>query len=121
LTARTISNAPKDNIPELIQLFSNPTPKRKILKKRVKKVNTIYRALNSRKSITRSSKPAPNTPINNDIGEDVARFSDDDKVKNEDAYLCGPGISKDYINTIDTAISYNLKVTIVFIRDMLQR
>jgi hypothetical protein len=121
LTARAINNAPKNNTPKPAQPFNSPTLKRKTPKKRVKKVNITYRAPNSRKLTTRSSKPAPNTPIDNDIDKNIAGFSDNDEVENEDTYLCGSGISKDYINTINTAIDCNLKVTMAFMRDMLQR
>ena len=119
LTARIANNTPKNNIPEFIQLFNEPIPKRKTLKKRVKKVDTIYRALNRRKPIIRSSKPARNTFTDNGINKKVSRFSNNDKVKNEEAYLCGPGISKNYINIIDTAIGCDLKMIIIFIKDML--
>jgi hypothetical protein len=62
LTARVISNAPENNIPGPTQPSNNTTPKRKTPKRRVKKINIIYRAPR-RKSITRSSKSARNTPV----------------------------------------------------------
>ena len=114
-----MSNASENNTPEPAQPSSKPTPKRKTPKKRAKKVDTTYRAPSRRKPTTRSSKPARNTPADDGIGEDVGGFSDDDEVENEDACLCGPGVSKDYIDTMDTAISCDLKVTMAFIRDML--
>jgi hypothetical protein len=51
LTARAVSNAPENNIPESAQLFSNTTPKRKTSKRRVKKINITYRAPSKRKPI----------------------------------------------------------------------
>jgi hypothetical protein len=121
LTARAINNAPENNIPKPAQPSNNPIPKRKTLKKRIKKVNITYRAPNRRKFITRSSKPAPNTFTDDGISKNVGKFSDNDKVENEDTYLYGPGISKDYINIINTVINCDLKVTMTFVRDMLQR
>ena len=120
LTARAVSNASENNTPEPAQPSSKPTPKRKTPKKRAKKVDTIYRAPSRRKPTTRSSKPARNTPADDGIGEDVGGFSDDDEVENEDACFCGPGVSKDYIDTMDTAISCDLEVSMAFVRDMLQ-
>jgi hypothetical protein len=91
----------------------------RLQKKRAKKVNIIYRAPNRRKPITRSFKPARNILADNGINENVGGFSDDDEIKNEETCLCGPGISKGYINIINTAIGCDLKVTIIFVRDML--
>jgi hypothetical protein len=119
LTARAINNAPENNIPELAQSFSKPTPKQKILKKRAKKVNTAYRVLSKRKPTTRSSKSARDTPADNCINKDISKFSDNDEIENEEAYLYGFSVNKDYINTINTAIGYNLKMTITFMRNML--
>jgi hypothetical protein len=120
LTARAVSNAPEDNTPEPAQPSSEPTPKRKIPKKRAKKIDTTYRAPSRRKSTTRSSKPARDIPADNDISENVGRFSDDDEVEDEKAYLCGLGVSKVYIDTMDTAIGCDFKVIMTFMRDMLQ-
>jgi hypothetical protein len=121
LTARAVSNAPEDNTPEPAQSSSDTTPKRKTPKRRAKKVDTTYRAPSRRKPTTRSSKPARDTPADDGIGEDVGGFSDDDEVEDEEACLCGPGVSKGYIDTMDTAIGCDLKVTMAFVRDMLQR
>jgi hypothetical protein len=95
------------------------TSKRKIPKKRAKKVDIIYRASSGRKPIIRFSKPARDTPANDGIGKDVGGFSDNDKVKNEKACLCGPRINKGYSDTMDTAIGCDLKITMAFVRDML--
>jgi hypothetical protein len=95
------------------------TPKRKTPKKRVKKIDIIYKTSNGRKPITRSSKPARDTPADDGINKDVGGFSNDDKVKNKNIYLYGPDVSKNYINIIDTAINCDLRVSIAFIRDML--
>jgi hypothetical protein len=119
LTARAMSNAPEDNIPEPAQPSSEPTPKRKIPKKRVKKVDTTYRAPSRRKSTIRSSKPARDILADNGIGENVGGFSDDDEVEDEEACLCGLGVSKVYIDTMNTAIGCDFKVTMTFVRDML--
>jgi NRPS condensation-like uncharacterized protein len=94
-------------------------PKRKTPKRRVKKVNTIYRAFNRRKLITRFSKSARDIFADNGISENIGRFSDNDKIENKEICLCGPGINKDYIDIINTAISCDLKVTITFMRDIL--
>jgi hypothetical protein len=120
LTARAVSNAPEDNTPEPAQPSSKPIPKRKIPKKRAKKVDTIYRAPSRRKSIIRSSKHARDIPADNGIGENVGGFSDDDEVEDEEACLCGLGVSKVYIDIMDTAIGCDFKVTMTFVRDMLQ-
>ena len=94
-------------------------PKRKTLKKRVKKVNIIYRAPNRRKFITRFSKPARNISADDGISKEIGKFSNNDEVKNKKAYLCGSGVSKNYINIMNTIIGCDLKVTMAFIRDML--
>jgi hypothetical protein len=114
-----VSNAPENNISEPAQLSSNTTPKRKTPKRRVKKVNTIYRASNRRKLITRSFKPARDTPADDGISKDVGKFSDNDEIEDKEAYLYGPKISKDYIDIMNTAIGCDLKVTMTFMRDML--
>jgi hypothetical protein len=95
------------------------TPKRKILKRRAKKIDITYRAPNRRKPTTQSSKSARNTFADDGINKDIDRFSDNDEIKNEKTYLCGFKVSKDYIDIINTVISCDLKVIIVFIRDML--
>jgi hypothetical protein len=115
-----VSNAPKNNISEPIQSFSNTTPKRKTPKRRAKKVNITYRAPR-RKPITRSFKPARDILADNGISEDIGRFSNNDEIKDKKAYLCGSEVSKGYINTIDLAIGCDLKVIMTFMRDMLQR
>jgi hypothetical protein len=120
LTARAVNNASEDNTPEPAQPSSEPTPKRKILKKRAKKVDTTYRAPSKRKSTTRSSKPARDISADNGISENVGGFSDDDEVKNKETCLCGFRISKVYIDTMNTAIGCDFKVTMTFMRDMLQ-
>jgi hypothetical protein len=74
---------------------------------------------NRRKPITRFFKSARDTLADNDISKDIGKFSDDDKVKNEKACLCGPKINKGYIDTINTVIGCDLKMIMVFIRDML--
>jgi hypothetical protein len=94
-------------------------PKRKTLKRRAKKVDITYRALSRRKPITRSSKPARDIPADDGISENIGRFSNDNEVENEETCLYGPGINKDYIDIMDTAISCDLKVTIIFMRDIL--
>jgi hypothetical protein len=119
LTARAINNAPKDNISEPAQLFSKSIPKRKIPKKRVKKVNTAYRISNRRKLITRFSKLARDIPADDGISEDVSKVSDNDKVENKETCLCGLGVNKNYIDTMDTAIGCDLKIIMTFVRDML--
>jgi hypothetical protein len=105
--------------PFLWLLVFDTIPKRKTLKRRAKKVDITYRALSRRKPITRSSKPARDIPADDGISKNIGRFSDDDEVENEETCLYGPGINKDYIDIMDTAISCDLKVTIVFMRDML--
>jgi hypothetical protein len=119
LTARVISNTPKDNIPEPTQLFNNTTPKRKTPKRQVKKINITYRTSNRRKPIIRSFKPARDTSADNGISKNIGEFSNNDEIKDKKAYLCGPGISKGYIDTINTVIGCDLKVTMAFMRDML--
>jgi hypothetical protein len=121
LTARAVSNASKNNIPEPAQPSSDTIPKRKTLKRRVKKVDTIYRAPNRRKPTIRSSKPARDIPTDNGISKDIGGFSDNDEVKDKETYLCGPRVSKSYIDIINTAINCDLKVTMAFMRDILQR
>jgi hypothetical protein len=114
-----VSNTSKNNIPEPAQSFNNTIPKRKTLKRRAKKVNTTYRAPNRRKPITRSSKPARDTPANDGINKNVGKFSNNDEIENEKACLCEPKVNKSYIDTINTAIDCDLKVTIAFMRDIL--
>jgi hypothetical protein len=94
-------------------------PKRKTPKKRIKKINIIYRAPNKRKSIIRSFKSARDTLADNGISKDIGKFSNNDKVKNEKTYLCESGISKGYIDIINTIIGCDLKVIMIFMRNIL--
>ena len=49
----------------------------------------------------------------------VGKFSNDNKVKDKETYLCGLKVSKDYINIMNIAICCDLKVTMIFMRNML--
>jgi hypothetical protein len=61
------------------------------------------------KVVTPSSQPIQDTPEDDGIGGDVGGFSDDDEVDDEDACSCGPGVSKEYIDTMETAINCKLR------------
>ena len=113
-TAIDEGNASQDDTPKPAQSSSEQTPKWKTPKKRAKKVDTTYRAPSRR-------KPTRNIPADDGIGGEVGGFSDDDEVDDEDVCSCGPSVSKNYIDAMETAINCDLRVDMAFVRDMLQR